>query len=188
MYSDITGKFVSTIIGAITGALAGALTALVTGGDFWANVGYGALTGALAGLVVDISVATAGVGTGLLIAGIGGAAVGFGGDVFSQKLLEGKSWEEIDYGRSATVAIICGLVNLASLGIGRALLSGTELTGNIFQKVSHSFLQSGYGDWIAQGIFALSFCSLPTIPTWITPAKDEIPAGVIIFDQYAFGR
>jgi hypothetical protein len=163
--------------------LAGALTALVTGGDFWANVGYGALTGALAGLVVDVSVATGGVG-GLVIAGVGGLVVGTGGDLLGQVWLEGKTGDDISLGRALTVGAISAVINMASFGIDRALLSGPKLTGNIIQKVTQSFLQSGYGDWIAQSVFALAFCSLSTIPTWICSQNDEVPANAIVIDQY----
>ncbi|MFA5035614.1 MAG: hypothetical protein WC479_00355 [Candidatus Izemoplasmatales bacterium] len=187
MYTDISGKFVSTIIGAFTGALAGALTALVTGGDFWANVGYGALTGALAGLVVDVSVATGGIG-GLVIAGVGGFLVGTTGDALGQMWLEGKTWSEVDKVRALTVGGITGLINMASFGIGRALLDGVKLTGNIFQKVAQSFATCSVGGWLAQSTFALAFCSFPAMPSWFSSAENKAPAGAIILDQFAFGR
>jgi hypothetical protein len=130
-----------------------------------------------------LAVATGGV-VGLLIAGGGGLVVGTSGDLLGQVWLEGKTGNEINIGRALTVGAISAVLNIASFGIGRALLSGPKLTGNIIQKITQVFLQSGYADWIAQGVFALAFCSFPTIPTWISSQNDEAPANAIVIDRY----
>ena len=184
MNVDPSGTFVSTIIGAVTGAIAGALTALATGGDLWTNIGYGALTGALAGLVVDVSVVTGGVG-GLLIAGIGGMFIGTASDVVGQMWLDGKTWEEVDKGRAFASGALTGALNMVSFGIGRILSSGQKFSGNLFQKLTQSFLKSGVTDWLAQAMIALPSSLLGSIPTLISSRHEEIPEDAVIIDQYA---
>lgn len=173
-YDDSEGNFINTIIGAVVGGIWGGIAEASKGGSFWKGAAYGAVSGAVAGLVVDLAIATAGtagVAAGLLIAGGGGAFVGFASDVGSQLLFDDEinTLDEVNWGRAATTGAITGAINLVSFGLGSAFnsASGTQLTGNFFSKLCQGVTKAGVAGWIFTGMMAPALSAFPILPSWL---------------------
>ena len=113
MYSDGDGHFpgfiTAMLIGAVLGGVYGGISASINNQSILGGILIGALTGALTGVFTEVLSPLAVV--------LSTYAVGFGGDVLSQVVLDGKSFAEIDV-YSATWA---GIINSTLAMVGKGL-------------------------------------------------------------------
>ncbi|MFP4287143.1 MAG: RHS repeat-associated core domain-containing protein [Candidatus Izemoplasmataceae bacterium] len=167
-YDDSAGTFINTAIGAVVGGIWGGISAAAKGENVWAGVGYGAATGALAGFVVDLALATGGVG-GVAIAAGFGFGVGFGTDVGQQMLFEGRNWEQVNKKRALVTGGITALVTTATFGLGKVYNStqSTKLTGGFFKKMVGSIKDAKVDAYIFGYTTGQSLGGFPILPALI---------------------
>jgi RHS repeat-associated protein len=126
IYTDPTGEFVFTAIGAVVGGVMAAIK-----GEDWKGIGIGALSGAAAGAVVDIGIASG--GTSLVAGAIVGATSSATGSFVHQGLTN-------------------GTVDLASLAIDASIgavfggLSGWAASGVAGHAYSRAITRRGVVD------------------------------------------
>ena len=135
IYEDTVGTFLNAILGGIIGGIVGGITAAVNGDDVLSGACIGAATGALGGLMVDIAVATGGVGA-VAIAAIGGALAS-GGNYALTELANGR---DIDCGELAREATIGAAFNVLTFGVSGGSLEkvGRSIKG-VFKNVCKNF-------------------------------------------------
>ena len=120
------------VTGFLVGGVIGGIETHSRGGSFWKGAAVGAATGAASGIIVDIAVATGGIG-GIVLATAGSAILAATGNIADQKINKGKTWEELD-GKSILVdAAIGGVVGLISFGVSGGSLKKT--TGSVWSNL-----------------------------------------------------
>ena len=136
---DVSGEFFNTICGTIVGGLISAFTRDKNEETFGEAFLRGATTGFIAGAALDVSIATAGTGTAVVIAVSGGAvaaALDYG-------------WEQKNKDEEATISgyitngIIGGGLNALFMGAGRELSNkvgktATEVVTAIWENTAKS--------------------------------------------------
>lgn len=128
VYMDRDGRFINTVTGFLIGGLVGGINAAIDGKDFWKGAAIGAVTGAVSGFAVDAALATGGVAA-IAIAAAGGAVASLGGNIANQKVMEGKTWKELDKKSMVIDTLVGGVSNLLSFGV----------SGGSLQKVGGKF-------------------------------------------------
>lgn len=173
MYTDPSGTFVSTILGAIIGAVWGAIHSISQGTSIWKGMLVGAGPGAAAGFFVDWGVATMGgsvVATifGLAIAMGGGFAAGLVGEAVSQVVVEGRSWGDVSWERAIIAGTITAITNLFGVGISFAASGlGKAIPKNlsVFKKmvISLKLVHTPLGSWFGQAILSFGLAEIPNL-------------------------
>lgn len=134
-FKEVNGDFFGTAIGMVVGGIVGGVSAAARGEDVWQGIGDGVVVGGIAGMIVDITVATAGVGTaalgtGLLATGITtsqvlatgfvtGAAAGMAGEFTNQTIHHYRDGASYNYDAIAANGAIGGVFGgaLSAFGI-----------------------------------------------------------------------
>lgn len=116
---DDSGHFWNIIIGAVVGTVVGAVSAAISGDNVWVGAAAGLVTGTIAGATLGVGTAVGGA-LGLGIATLGGAA----GSATGEVIREIGNNEQLNPGKIATEAVIGGLSNSLSFGIGNLLSNG----------------------------------------------------------------
>ncbi|WP_270171661.1 S8 family serine peptidase [Paenibacillus sp. SYP-B4298] len=140
-YIDPTGHFIATITGAILGGLIGGITAAFQGTDVLSGVAGGGLNGAVVGGAIDITVATGGTATTLLVATFAAGAVGAAsGDYVNQvgnNLAKGKSFNDSVKDVSIESILISAGIGAASGALGGATSVALEAFESGTKKLIH---------------------------------------------------
>ena len=117
-YIDPNGKAVITLsalliafaVGAVLGGIFGGISAAAQGQNIFAGLVVGALVGGFTGALAEFSWPIAIVGT---------FAVGFLGDIASQKFVEGKSFDDINLVQSFGSGLLNAVLSIPAIGLSR---------------------------------------------------------------------
>ena len=118
--------------GFLVGGIIGGINSALDGRSFWKGAAIGAASGAVSGFAVDLAVATGGIG-GIVIAVVGGAVAGGGGNFADQTLIEGKTLDEVDWKDVCVEATVGGAANLLSFGVSGGSLE--KATGKVWDNI-----------------------------------------------------
>jgi len=151
--TDPDGRIIAQVIGGGIGAVFGAVVAAKAGQDF-SGIFRSALVGGTAGVFSTIPI----FGLNPLLSGaIGSGITGFLGNVASQKFVEKKSLDRIDF-QSASLSGLAGLVGggigggIAGAGQIAALAPGAAVRGHIFTDFGRKIIGATIGGISAGGL------------------------------------
>lgn len=133
--TDETGQWFNTILGTVIGGITAVITRDKENETWQQALCRGALTGFVGGLMLDISIATAGVG-GLAIAAVGGAIASGGNSAWEQYNTHGEIY---DVKTVALDALIGAGMNTVFSAYGR---TPTRVTGTSAKEVFHAVTQN----------------------------------------------
>jgi hypothetical protein len=133
-FIDPDGRIVGTLLGAIIGGAIGGVRAAVKGESVGKGIRNGVISGAVAGAIADITIATGGAGTAVLITA--GVASGVGGNVVDQLLETGT----VDPTQAAVAGVVGGALGYAGGKLAGPISRGL---GRLFGKSSGVGISEG---------------------------------------------
>ena len=134
-YADPSGHLITAAvwiglgIGAVLGGIYGGVSAMANGQNAWAGIAIGAVVGGLTGLFTEaFSI------PGILLSTF---AVGAGGDVASQLILDKKSWSEVNL----ISAVCAGIFNAGLALVGKGLsIVGFQAGLNVAESITFGLI------------------------------------------------
>ncbi len=185
MFVDPSGYFLAAIFGTIFGALIGGINALISGKSFWAGFAAGAIGGFISGLALDIGVVTGGIG-GLIFAGFVGAIGGGLGDALGQVWVDGKSWNELDFGQIIISGVIAGIGNLLTFGFGSIAFDSKVVEGaGIFKNLVYQVTKATGTEIFMNVVFGWIVPYITALPSFINGVLENKKSDIAVFaSQY----
>lgn len=176
MLADYNGES-ATIAGAIMGGLFGAFDAITQGLSFSQTIQYalsGAITGAIAGFVADVSVATAGLGTAVLVSAAASGIMGGAHSIITD-VIRG---EDVDWGKAAVSATISA--GMGALGTAATTSATAPITKGISNGIRHAW------NTLKVEVSAMMTRTLPKVVNQLS--FDTIVSGVTNFGNWLYSK